>query len=821
MTKLDAYASLTRLGSAAAAALTCVALCLLGALAPVAGAKTKFRPRIGGAMGIAPVPGGPDIAVGSSVPVVYHGGPVMRGVTVHTIFWAPAGFRFGGPPSAGALGYEQLVQRFFGDVAHDSGSTANVFSVLSQFGDTSGPGGYSIQYSAASGSIDDTNPYPHASQQCPSPAGVATCLTDLELRQEIDRVIQSSDPAARGLGNLWLIFLPPDVDTCTSIGSCGSNVYGGYHGSFDLGHGIGIYAVIPDPLIEATLPAGSDPQGNPDAESAINVAAHETVEAMTNPQGDGWMDPNGFEVGDKCEAGPQQGAPIGYAADGSPYNQLINGDKWLIQMMWSQAAAGCVQSSSVAAPAPALAQVRLTQFSPLVSGNIGVAKAKVEVTAVLLRANTLVAVADTRTRADGAWGPVPLVSLTRSRVVAFGDDRDEIDVAYGTGGPPGDAIVTGDGGNPFTQSGWTGWFDLDHGFAVQSGGSAGGVLVGPCTQTGRLRLTVGRARTESPTDLCGTETDVAVVSTGRIAAGTALHLESTDNRAVSAGSPNGALVSLTVPLGEANSISALGNSQIPFEPTGFPSCTADLRSQRVSCTGLVPGASYSLTRRRGRATRRATAGDSGTIKVAGLAAGITGGDVLTLRNSARRTLTALHVAHLRVHILGAQTTIASGVCEAGSYYGLPPTSPPTNAGIGAPGLAGSGTVCPPDGSARGLATGHIEQTDDLSGGMTVTEVPKLEFTTPSDGATLYGQFTALAGAGITTARGAVTSSPGPIALTITRASGGRAVFRAANVNTAGGVAVAALGLGTYTAKWVVTDANGDTRTVLTRFVEVG
>ena len=49
--------------------------------------------------------------------------------------------------------------------------------------------------------------------------------------------------------------------------------------------------------------------------------------------------------------------------------------------------------------------------------------------------------------------------------------------------------------------------------------------------------------------------------------------------------------------------------------------------------------------------------------------GIRGGDVLTLTNRARRVLTRLHVAHLRVDIKATQTVIASGRCEPGLYYG--------------------------------------------------------------------------------------------------------------------------------------------------------
>ena len=53
------------------------------------------------------------------------------------------------------------------------------------------------------------------------------------------------------------------------------------------------------------LRRAADPQGNPDAEFAADIAAHETDEAMTDPEGVGWMDPNGFEIADKCEFGPQ------------------------------------------------------------------------------------------------------------------------------------------------------------------------------------------------------------------------------------------------------------------------------------------------------------------------------------------------------------------------------------------------------------------------------------------------------------------------------------------------------------------------------------
>ena len=88
------------------------------------------------------------------------------------------------------------------------------------------------------------------------------------------------------------------------------------------------------------------------------------------------MDPNGFETADKCENGPQEGTPLGYAADGSPYNQVIDGHQYLIQDVWSNARSGCVQSSTAVASIPPLHTVDLRQFSSRVSGSLGAAGAR-------------------------------------------------------------------------------------------------------------------------------------------------------------------------------------------------------------------------------------------------------------------------------------------------------------------------------------------------------------------------------------------------------------------------------------------------------------
>lgn len=287
-------------------------------------------------------------------------------------------------------------------------------------------------------------------------------------------------------------------------------------------------------------------------------------------------------------------------------------------------------------------------------------------------------------------------------------------------------------------------------------------------------------------------------------------MSSEDNRAESALEPNGALVKLTVSLGEPHSVPALSNGQLPFAPSGFPQCTALLRIEAVRCAGLVPRATYRLSRDQVRAGLR------GVVFVHRLH--LHGGEALTLRNRAGRRLTTLHVAHLRVHIIGAQTQIASGSCQAGDYYGPPLSKPPISDQVG-DGVFGQGTVCPASGSAKGLSTRDIAQTDDFSGGQTVTQVPMIESTAPIQDETLFGPFVASAQSGLPGAHGSIGATGAPVALTITRAASRRSAFHAANVDTARGVNVPALTPGQYRASWVLRDANGDTRTVNTRFVD--
>jgi hypothetical protein len=202
------------------------------------------------------------------------------------------------------------------------------------------------------------------------------------------------------------------------------------------------------------------------------------------------------------------------------------------------------------------------------------------------------------------------------------------------------------------------------------------------------------------------------------------------------------------------------------------------------------------------------------------------GDTVALSNGSR-TLTTLHVAHLQVNMTGDQTVLDSGTCQAGQYYGPPVSTAPINGSAGVPtnattgGTALTGEICPLNGSAAGLPSSPIVQTDETSGGQTMTEVPDLVDTSPSAGANVYGSFVARATTGLAGPGNTITStdSNSTVSLSIAPAAGGAAVYTIGNVDKTGGVSVTGLKRGGYIATWTITDANGDTRVDTTRFIE--
>ena len=244
--------------------------------------RTQFRPRMGRALGLIP----PVNSQGNfnTEPRdrraerrhLSRGLGMTGGVEVHAIFWAPPGTVPGFAPRRPAPGLRRDDREFFTDVAADSGPATeqlHAVDVMQHLLDADPvrpgrPGNTSSRhYSIAFNSAirrRDPGPNPTATDHCARRRTSSACILDSSSSR---RSTRSPAPTAtpRGLHNLWYVFLPPDVDECISPNVCGTNAFGGYHSLLNVnGHGLTIYALTIDPLIETGgHHAGIDPRAIP------------------------------------------------------------------------------------------------------------------------------------------------------------------------------------------------------------------------------------------------------------------------------------------------------------------------------------------------------------------------------------------------------------------------------------------------------------------------------------------------------------------------------------------------------------------------------
>ena len=326
-------------------------LLLLAGIATAIAAQTAFASAVSSAGNSLPAHiGGVTRTIGlpqlGSGNLINHGGPTMTTNKTYAIYWAPSGYSFN-------TGYTSTIDQYFGDVAHDSGMSTNVYAVAVQYS--------GIQYNSTfGGSVADTNPYPASG--CPIYEGdISKCLTDAQLIAEIDNQINAHGWTRNGT-NQFFVFTPSGVGSCfDSQGSqgCAYTDYCAYHGLTGSG---AIYANQPYAghagCDEGQYPNGSTSKADP----TINVVSHEHNEAITDPQLNAWYDSAGYENGDKCAwiFGSVSGS------NGSEYNQTINGHHYFLQEEWSNNGSACLQTYGGGGGSPPT----VTSFSPT-SGAVG------------------------------------------------------------------------------------------------------------------------------------------------------------------------------------------------------------------------------------------------------------------------------------------------------------------------------------------------------------------------------------------------------------------------------------------------------------------
>jgi hypothetical protein len=311
------------------------------------------------------MPGAPRPATAN---VTYHGGWVMRTNTTYTIFWLPAGSTCGeSDPTCDT--YISGVDRYFKDVAAASGSDSNVYSVDTEYSDTTGPIAYQSTFG---GAFIDEHAFPAYDPNTSCTDGTyPICLTDQQIQAEVQRVVtQLGWPDGESV--LFNLMTPDSVSECddhTSTFCLGS--FCAYHGAFTGSDSQPIVYTL-EPFAEtdgcAGIPLNPSPNGD-DADPTDNLISHEMNEAITDPWGTGWYTgattAHG-EIADLCAW--NFGNPLGTAPNGQAYNEVINGHDYYLQQEWSNDGSQCLQRYVPGVSLPA------SLTAPVVTGAAGLGR---------------------------------------------------------------------------------------------------------------------------------------------------------------------------------------------------------------------------------------------------------------------------------------------------------------------------------------------------------------------------------------------------------------------------------------------------------------
>jgi len=258
--------------------------------------KSETRPKH-----VHPAKGDAGGKAGRTVAISYHGGPVMTGtVNIHYIWygnWSGNTATTILPALASSLGgssYEQINATYYnGSGTHVSGN---------------------ISYA---GSVND-----NYSQ--------GTALSDAQ----IESIVAAQNPTDTNA--LYMVLTSADVNATS--GFC--TQYCGWHTNATINGRDIKYAFIgnPDRCPSACEEQTTGPNGNAGADGMASIIAHESEEAISDPDLNAWYDRQGAENADKCAwtFGTEQ-----TASNGSKYNLTLGGRNFLIQRNWNASTQGC------------------------------------------------------------------------------------------------------------------------------------------------------------------------------------------------------------------------------------------------------------------------------------------------------------------------------------------------------------------------------------------------------------------------------------------------------------------------------------------------
>ncbi len=291
-------------------------------------AAVHILPTTAGAKGLAPF-------IADAGPLLYNGGPIMPRANTYAIFWLPPTLQDGVTPSFMSAGYRPIIRRFLAD--YPGHGIDNNNTQYSQGGGT----GWIHNAGAFAGAFIDTSPYPASGcSDSFNSTTAANCLTDLQIRHEIKKVIALKAWPV-GLTSMFMVFTSQGEGSCfdSSNTVCSYVIYCAYHGHIGTGSTAIIYGNMPyaDTSV-CQLPSEPSPNGDADGDDAATITSHELTEAITDPLLNAWYSAQGNEIGDLCA---YDYGTLGW--DSGNANEMWNGHFYLLQQEFDNFASGCTQ----------------------------------------------------------------------------------------------------------------------------------------------------------------------------------------------------------------------------------------------------------------------------------------------------------------------------------------------------------------------------------------------------------------------------------------------------------------------------------------------
>jgi len=179
-------------------------------------------------------------------------------------------------------------------------------------------------------------------------------LVDADI-QAVVHLVVAAFGYQNGYNGLFHVFLPPGTDECfdSTYSTCyspdvpSSFYFCAYHGSVNFSDiGETLYSVEPSQNVPGCNVPPGGPQGQL-ADSTYNVLSHESIEAITDPDGDAWWNTGsnalyGNEIADECSFILFTPTAVYF----NPSAFRMNGVKYAIQPEYSNIGHACRTSST-------------------------------------------------------------------------------------------------------------------------------------------------------------------------------------------------------------------------------------------------------------------------------------------------------------------------------------------------------------------------------------------------------------------------------------------------------------------------------------------